>query len=164
MDLKIDALRAGIIASILLAGCGQSEISPPITPVPTIAKPSVPSDPYARCAGSLEMAACRKRVDEVASESPEAKANRIARLEARRQNAAESVAQTPLIEHSSKQTVISAPMIGMTQQEVLKSTWGKPHSVNQFETQYAKSEQWVYGHGSYVNFTDGKVTSIQSSR
>ena len=110
------------------------------------------------------MAACRKRVDEVASESPEAKANRIARLDARRQNAAESVAQTRLIEHSSKQTVISPPMIGMTQQEVLKSTWGKPHSVNQFETQYAKSEQWVYGNGSYVNFTDGKVTSIQSSR
>ena len=53
------------------------------------------------------------------------------------------------------------PGIGMTKQEVLDSSWGKPESVNKTETQYGVHEQWVYGNQRYVYFDDGVVTAIQ---
>lgn len=54
--------------------------------------------------------------------------------------------------------------IGMTEDDVLKSAWGRPQKIN--ATQYATGtrEQWVYGNGNYLYFRDGVLTSIQSSR
>ena len=53
------------------------------------------------------------------------------------------------------------PRIGMTEAQVLASSWGKPSSVNTTITAYANSEQWVYGYGMYVYFRNGKVSAIQ---
>jgi len=64
-------------------------------------------------------------------------------------------------EEQKKQLTDSNPQIGMTQQEVLASKWGKPKEINTTETKYGKSEQWVYGNNRYVYFDDGIVTSIQ---
>lgn len=36
------------------------------------------------------------------------------------------------------------PDIGMTEDEVLSSKWGKPKDVNRTTTAYGVSEQWVY--------------------
>ncbi len=55
----------------------------------------------------------------------------------------------------------SPPRIGMTEAQVLASSWGKPSSVNTTVTVYGNSEQWVYGYGMYVYFRNGKVSAIQ---
>lgn len=54
----------------------------------------------------------------------------------------------------------SAPKIGMTQSQVIASTWGSPKKRNKTQTAYTEREQWVYDNG-YIYFDDGIVTSIQ---
>lgn len=51
---------------------------------------------------------------------------------------------------------------GMTQQEVLDSSWGKPKSVNKTTTRYGVHEQWVYGNNNYLYFENGILTTIQN--
>jgi hypothetical protein len=51
--------------------------------------------------------------------------------------------------------------IGMTQEEVLQSMWGKPQKVNKTINGYGTSEQWVYD-GGYLYFDNGKLTTIQN--
>jgi hypothetical protein len=53
--------------------------------------------------------------------------------------------------------------IGMTVEEVRKSSWGKPRSINETITAGGKHEQWVYG-GGYLYIENGVLTSIQTSR
>lgn len=53
------------------------------------------------------------------------------------------------------------PTIGMTTEEVEKSTWGKPQSVNRTVTSNSISEQWVYPNYKYLYFEDGIMTSFQ---
>lgn len=55
---------------------------------------------------------------------------------------------------------MAAPAIGMTEDEVLASTWGSPTKRNKTTTDAHIREQWVYDDG-YIYFTDGVVTSIQ---
>ncbi|OAS18906.1 hypothetical protein [Paenibacillus oryzisoli] len=55
------------------------------------------------------------------------------------------------------------PTIGMTAEQVEKSTWGKPSRTNKTTTKYGTSEQWVYERMGYIYFEDGKVTAIQTS-
>lgn len=52
--------------------------------------------------------------------------------------------------------------IGMTQQQVLDSSWGRPESVNKTTDAYGTSEQWVYGGNNYLYFDNGILTSIQN--
>ena len=51
--------------------------------------------------------------------------------------------------------------IGMTMDDAIASSWGKPRKINR--TTYSKTvrEQWVYD-GGYLYFTDGTLTSIQN--
>ena len=51
--------------------------------------------------------------------------------------------------------------IGMTQQQVLESSWGKPQKVNRTVTSSGTREQWVYG-GGYIYIENGVVTAIQN--
>lgn len=53
------------------------------------------------------------------------------------------------------------PSIGMTKDEVINSTWGKPEDINKTTTRYGTTEQWCYSGYKYIYFEDGKVTSIQ---
>ncbi len=53
-------------------------------------------------------------------------------------------------------------MIGMTKEEVLQSSWGKPNDINKTITEYATSEQWVYDNSNYLYFEDGILTTIQN--
>lgn len=51
--------------------------------------------------------------------------------------------------------------IGMSKDDVLQSSWGKPRDVNRTTNQYGVREQWVYD-GGYLYFRDGVLTSIQN--
>ena len=57
--------------------------------------------------------------------------------------------------------VIKEPAIGMTKDEVLDSTWGKPKDINKTTTAYGTREQWCYSGYKYIYFKNGIVTSIQ---
>lgn len=50
--------------------------------------------------------------------------------------------------------------VGMTK-ELCEFAWGKPDDVNK-TTGGSTREQWVYKSGSYLYFTNGKLTSIQN--
>ena len=54
--------------------------------------------------------------------------------------------------------------IGMSEQEVLDSSWGRPQRINRTSTAAGSREQWVYGIGNYLYFDNGKLTAVQSSR
>lgn len=54
-----------------------------------------------------------------------------------------------------------SPKIGMTSEQVLSSTWGKPRDINRTTNKYGVSEQWVYGSSRYIYLDDGIVTAIQ---
>lgn len=54
------------------------------------------------------------------------------------------------------------PDIGMTEDEVWKSTWGRPKDTNTTTTEFGTTEQWVYDRG-YIYFRDGKVTRISEN-
>lgn len=53
------------------------------------------------------------------------------------------------------------PTIGMTAEEVEKSTWGEPDDINKTTTVNSIQEQWCYPDYKYIYFTNGVVTSIQ---
>ncbi|HEY8804615.1 MAG TPA: hypothetical protein VIM42_05810 [Clostridium sp.] len=52
--------------------------------------------------------------------------------------------------------------IGMTTQECINSTWGRPDSINRTTTAYGISEQWVYNNTNYLYFDNGILTNIQN--
>lgn len=52
--------------------------------------------------------------------------------------------------------------IGMSAEDVIASSWGKPQSVNTTTTARGSREQWVYGNRSYLYFVDKTLTTIQN--
>ena len=51
--------------------------------------------------------------------------------------------------------------IGMTAAQV-RMSWGPPDDINRTITAFGRTEQWVYGSGSYVYLRNGQVVSIQN--
>lgn len=62
---------------------------------------------------------------------------------------------------SSSTEQIKSPRIGMTAEEVEKSTWGKPTKINKTTYSWGTKEQWVYENYRYIYLENGKVTAIQ---
>lgn len=54
--------------------------------------------------------------------------------------------------------------IGMTKEQVLGSSWGRPQKINSTHNRYGTREQWVYGGGNYLYFEADRLTSIQTGR
>lgn len=52
--------------------------------------------------------------------------------------------------------------VGMTQEDILASSWGKPTKVNRTTYSFGVHEQWVYRGGNYLYLEDGILTSIQN--
>lgn len=52
--------------------------------------------------------------------------------------------------------------IGMTEKEVLESSWGKPQRVNRTTTARGIKEQWVYGGTNYLYFENGLLVTVQN--
>lgn len=57
---------------------------------------------------------------------------------------------------------LKEPSIGMTESEVLNSTWGSPKRKNVDTFSWGTTAQWVYDKG-YIYFKNGRVTSISTS-
>lgn len=51
--------------------------------------------------------------------------------------------------------------IGMSMEDVLASSWGKPRKINRSTYAWGTTEQWVYD-GGYLYFKDGVLDSIQN--
>ena len=52
--------------------------------------------------------------------------------------------------------------LGMTKDEVLASSWGRPLRINRTTSAYGTYEQWVYRSGNYLYFENGTLTTIQN--
>lgn len=52
------------------------------------------------------------------------------------------------------------PAIGMTAEEVLESTWGRPKKINKTTYSWGVTEQWCYSGYRYIYFDNGIVSSI----
>jgi hypothetical protein len=52
--------------------------------------------------------------------------------------------------------------VGMTEEEVLASNWGKPKRINTTTRASGVSAQWVYDGGGYLYFEDGVLRTIQN--
>jgi hypothetical protein len=44
--------------------------------------------------------------------------------------------------------------IGMTEEQVLESNWGRPEHINRTVTTYGREEQWVYPNSNYLYFEE----------
>ena len=74
-------------------------------------------------------------------------------------NAVNAAHPTPSL--SKAVTVKKGVNIGMSMQDALASTWGKPNKVNRTTTATQTREQWVYDEG-YLYFVNGILTTIQN--
>lgn len=52
--------------------------------------------------------------------------------------------------------------LGMSPDDAIASSWGKPDRVNRSTSQYGVREQWVYEGGGYLYFVNGVLDSIQN--
>ena len=56
------------------------------------------------------------------------------------------------------------PRIGMTAEDVRKSTWGEPKNINKTTYTWGTKEQWCYSGYRYIYFENGIVTAIQERK
>lgn len=62
-----------------------------------------------------------------------------------------------------RETKRQGVLIGMTKEQVLASSWGRPQRVNTTGLPGSTREQWVYGNGQYLYFHDDILVSWQTS-
>ncbi|KLU63312.1 hypothetical protein CEB3_c02920 [Peptococcaceae bacterium CEB3] len=91
-----------------------------------------------------------------------AKAAAEAEAKAKAQAEAEAKAKAQAAAKAKALAKTRGVRIGMTEQQVLDSMWGKPEEVNRTISQYGTDEQWVYGGNNYLYFENGILTSIQN--
>lgn len=141
---------------------------PPDTPI-VAAAPAKPAPSRARhpeCAGNPEQEKCDQRLDELAKETPEQKAARVKRLNQAAADA-EKAAKALALEEKKAERLAKAKKkkegvnIGMSKQDVLDSSWGRPSHINRTTTARGTREQWVYD-GNYLYFDADTLTSIQN--
>lgn len=90
-------------------------------------------------------------------------AKAIALLNAAReaQSAQEAKAAHILLTAQKQQRKREGVAIGMSPQDVLDSSWGRPNRINRTTTAGGEREQWVYDSG-YLYFVNGVLTTIQN--
>jgi hypothetical protein len=64
-------------------------------------------------------------------------------------------------EAERKQKRSQGVRLGMSKEDVLASSWGRPEKINTTTNVYGTREQWVYGGRNYLYFENGVLTSIQ---
>lgn len=90
----------------------------------------------------------------------EKKSKEEAERKAREKKEAEERAKREAEEKARKKS--QGVSIGMTKQDVLDSSWGKPNHINTTTTKYGVHEQWCYDGYNYLYFENGILTSIQN--
>ena len=66
----------------------------------------------------------------------------------------------PKTNTSGSSNAKSAPSVGMTADQVKKSSWGYPDKINKDTYSWGTTEQWVYNKKGYIYFKNGRVSSI----
>lgn len=74
---------------------------------------------------------------------------------------AKKIIQSEEIKKELEKNQPKEPAIGMTAEQVEKSTWGKPKDINKTTFSWGVKEQWVYSGYHYIYLEDGIVTAIQ---
>ncbi len=97
---------------------------------------------------------------EIAKKEAEEKAKAEAERIAKEKADAEERARKEAEEKARKKS--EGVRIGMSKQDVLDSSWGKPYDINTSTGSWGVHEQWVYGGGNYLYFENGILTSIQN--
>lgn len=100
--------------------------------------------------------ATQEKEKKEAEEKAKEEAERIAKEKAE----AEERARKEVEEKARKKS--EGVRIGMSKQDVLDSSWGKPYDINTSTGSWGVHEQWVYGGGNYLYFENGILTSIQN--
>ena len=55
------------------------------------------------------------------------------------------------------------PRIGMSEEEVLVSCWGKPRNRRHIGVEGLMRDQWIYGDGRYLYFDNGHLVAIEEA-
>lgn len=105
--------------------------------------------------GAAKLATMRRDIDRLAEEIRQTNA-----AEAR----AAQIRQKAIDAAESKVKKSQGVHIGMSAQDVLDSSWGRPRTINRSVYSFGTREQWVYGDGNYLYFSDGVLTSVTTSR
>ena len=106
--------------------------------------------------GPEALALYKKLVPEVESQ----KKKRMAREAAAQAQSEKVLAENLKLRKAERR--LHGVRLGMSQQEVLDSNWGRPNQVNSTTTKHGVHEQWVYGQGNYLYFENGVLTAIQN--
>lgn len=79
---------------------------------------------------------------------------------ARKQDAADAARAAAIVKAAKRREGVK---IGMTQQDVLDSSWGKPDTINRTTSASGTREQWVYRSrvSGYLYFENGVLTTVQ---
>lgn len=97
------------------------------------------------------------RLEQIAPEEAAGLAKLKAQLESKAKAEAKAIAKARAAE-KKKQGV----RIGMSQEDVIASSWGRPESINKSIYSFGVHEQWVYGGRNYLYFKNGVLDSIQT--
>jgi len=81
------------------------------------------------------------------------------KAELTRKQAAEALAAKKAIAAQKRSEGVR---IGMTAEDVIASSWGKPRSINKSIYSFGVHEQWVYHGRNYLYFKDGILDSVQT--
>lgn len=90
----------------------------------------------------------------------EKKAKEEAERKAREKKEAEEKAKKEREEKARKKR--EGVSLGMSKQDVLDSSWGKPYKINTSTGSWGVHEQWCYEGYNYLYFENGILTSIQN--
>ena len=67
------------------------------------------------------------------------------------------------ITQETTQAIKNNPALGMTAEEVLQTTWGKPKRINKTTYTWGIEEQWIYPDNQYIYLENGIVVAISES-
>jgi hypothetical protein len=73
----------------------------------------------------------------------------------------ESQRKSLLIEDRVQMSCTQDPRIGMSEEEVLASCWGKPQNRRRTGVEGLMRDQWIYGDGRYLYFDNGRLFAIE---
>lgn len=83
------------------------------------------------------------------------------RYKKRKQEIAELEEKAKASSKDIKKEAKTDPLIGMTSEEIVNSTWGKPEKINKTTYAWGVAEQWCYKDNKYVYLENGSVVAIQ---
>lgn len=108
------------------------------------------------------LGACETLMQDISAKMLLADARRALEAEERKAQKEQAAQQAKLEAAEKARKKREGVQLGMTQQDVLDSSWGRPERINRTIASYGTHEQWVYGGRNYLYFKNGILTTIQN--